>query len=68
VPTAISTLIFTFFLLTFYTVPQPHRGGYSAPKAGAFGTLAYSLFSMVLSLPVGIITTRFVGPSQSLTS
>jgi hypothetical protein len=63
-PTTISTLILTFFVLGFFNTG--HRGAYSPPPAGPLGMLGYSIFAMLLSLPSKIITYRAITTPHKL--
>ena len=58
VPTLVSTAMVTLFLLLFLSDSNLRHGTYSTPSTGVLGTLAYSLFAMLISLPQTIITDR----------
>jgi len=58
VPSLMSSLIITVFLIIFLTDSNLRHGTYTAPSAGVFGTLVYSIFAMLLSLPQTIIIDR----------
>jgi hypothetical protein len=58
VPTAISTIVFTLFLMIFFEGKKPHHGRYNAPKAGVLGAFGFAAFSL-LTLPISIITNRY---------
>ena len=58
VPTLLSTTIVTLFLLLFLSESNLRHGTYSSPSTGVVGTLVYSLFAMLISLPETIITNR----------
>ncbi|KAH7909320.1 mitochondrial carrier [Hygrophoropsis aurantiaca] len=66
-PTMLSTLIITAFLVTFLDDKQlrPH-GAYTAPRTGALGMLVYSLFTMLISLPQVILTDRAITTPHKL--
>ncbi|KIK27755.1 hypothetical protein PISMIDRAFT_8139 [Pisolithus microcarpus 441] len=57
-PTLISSLIITVFLIVFLDDSSFRHRAYTAPSAGILGTLFYSIFAMLLSLPQTIITDR----------
>lgn len=62
-PSVLSTVAIMLFLLvlpdTSLSNPSGHRK-YSAPINGLWNRLAYSLFMMIISLPVVIITNRSI--------
>lgn len=58
VPTVLSTLVFTVFLMIFLSESNLRHGKYSAPDSGVLGVLVYSIFAMLISLPQIIITNR----------
>ncbi|KAH7927145.1 mitochondrial carrier [Leucogyrophana mollusca] len=66
-PTLLSTLLITMFLLAILDDKQlrPH-GSYTAPRTGALGMLAYSLFTMLVSLPQVIIADRAITTPHKL--
>jgi hypothetical protein len=59
-PTFMSTLIITLFLVFVVGSPKPRHGAYNAPEVGVLGTLVYSTFKMLISLPTVIITYRAI--------
>jgi len=59
-PTMLSTLFITLFLVFIVESPKPRHGAYNAPEAGVLGTLMYSTFKMLISLPTVIITYRAI--------
>ncbi|KAG8213894.1 mitochondrial carrier [Butyriboletus roseoflavus] len=59
-PTLLSTSTVTLFLLIFLSGSNLRHGTYSTPSTGVLGTLAYSLFAMLISLPETIITDRAI--------
>jgi len=65
-PTLLSTLIVTVFLLLFLSDSNLRHGTYSTPSTGVLGTLAYSLFNMLISLPQTIITDRAITTPHKL--
>jgi hypothetical protein len=58
VPSLLSTLVITVFLMVFLSDSNLRHGTYSAPDAGILGVLFYSIFAMLVSLPQVIITNR----------
>lgn len=61
-PTFLSTLVVTVFVVIFLNAPK-HHGAYKAPNTGPLGTLVYSLLMMLISLPTAILTYRLAAPS-----
>jgi len=60
-PTALSSLVLTVFAVTALDASTPSTPGrVDPPVAGPFGTLAYGLLSMLISLPAAIITYRSI--------
>jgi len=60
IPTFMSTFLITLFLVFVVESPKPRHGAYNAPEAGVLGTLVYSTFKMIISLPTVIITYRAI--------
>lgn len=61
VPTVIATAVLMLFtVLALNSTTGSFRGRAEPPVTGALGTLAFSLFTMLLSLPVVILTDRYV--------
>ncbi|KAI6134478.1 mitochondrial carrier [Pisolithus croceorrhizus] len=67
VPTLISSLIITLFLIVFLDDSSFRHRAYTAPSAGILGTLFYSIFAMLVSLPQTIITDRAITTPHKLT-
>ncbi|KAG2078997.1 hypothetical protein BDR04DRAFT_1124084 [Suillus decipiens] len=65
-PTLLSTLVITFFLMIFLSDSNLRHGTYSAPDAGVVGILVYSIFAMLVSLPQVIITNRAITTPHKL--
>ncbi|KAI6021391.1 mitochondrial carrier [Pisolithus microcarpus] len=65
-PTLISSLIITVFLIVFLDDSSFRHRAYTAPSAGILGTLFYSIFAMLLSLPQTIITDRAITTPHKL--
>ncbi|KAG6331089.1 hypothetical protein ID866_7998 [Astraeus odoratus] len=65
-PSLISSLVITFFLIIFLNESNLRHGTYTAPSAGVFGTLVYSIFAMLLALPQTIITDRAITTPHKL--
>jgi len=65
-PTLLSTSIVTLFLLLFLSDSNLRHGTYSTPSTGVLGTLAYSVFAMLISLPQTIITDRAITTPHKL--
>ncbi|KAI6040357.1 mitochondrial carrier [Pisolithus marmoratus] len=65
-PTLISSLIITGFLIVFLDDSSLRHRAYTAPSAGILGTLFYSIFAMLLSLPQTIITDRAITTPHKL--
>jgi len=63
-PTTISTLILTVFVLGFFRTG--HRGAYSPPPAGPLGMLGYTIVSMLIALPSKVITYRAITTPHKL--
>jgi len=59
-PTLMSTVVITLFLVFVVESPKPRHGAYNAPEASVLGTLLYSTFKMLISLPTVIITYRAI--------
>ncbi|OBZ67067.1 hypothetical protein A0H81_12846 [Grifola frondosa] len=60
-PTLLASSILTLFAVTTFDFKNVRvNGRVDPPDAGVLGTLAYSLFSMLLSLPAAIITYRSI--------
>ena len=58
VPTLLSTLVLTIFVVGVFESNGPHHAAYLTSKTSTLGMLAYSVFTMLLSLPSVIITYR----------
>ncbi|KAG1732214.1 mitochondrial carrier [Suillus paluster] len=65
-PSLLSSLVITFFLVIFLSDSNLRHGTYSAPDAGAVGILFYSIFAMLVSLPQVIITNRAITTPHKL--
>jgi len=65
-PTLLSTLFIISFLLIFLSDSNFRHGAYSAPSTGLLGTLFYSLFAMLISLPEIIVTDRAITTPHKL--
>ncbi|KAF8554162.1 hypothetical protein OG21DRAFT_1497198 [Imleria badia] len=65
-PTLLTTGIVTLFLLLFLSDSNLRHGTYSTPSTGVLGTLAYSLFAMLIALPQTIITDRAITTPHKL--
>jgi len=65
-PTLISTVVLTIFLISAFKSATVHRGSYSSPSAGPLGLLIYGIFMMMISLPSVIVTYRYVSYSHHL--
>ncbi|KAF8444559.1 hypothetical protein L210DRAFT_3394255 [Boletus edulis BED1] len=65
-PTLLSTAIVTLFLLLFLSENNLRHGTYTTPSTGVLGTLAYSLFAMLISLPQTIVTDRAITTPNKL--
>ncbi|KAI6002711.1 mitochondrial carrier [Pisolithus albus] len=65
-PTLISSLIISVFLIVFLDDSSFRHRAYTAPSAGILGTLFYSIFAMLLSLPQTIITDRAITTPHKL--
>ncbi|KAH7888747.1 mitochondrial carrier [Phlebopus sp. FC_14] len=65
-PSAISTLIVTIFLMIFLSDSNLRHGKYSTPSTGIVGMLLYSVFAMLISLPQTIITDRAITTPHKL--
>lgn len=60
VPAFVSTMVLTAFILMLPGAPLKNPNTkYTAPVEGVWHRLFYSIFLMVLSLPVTIITNRY---------
>jgi len=60
-PTLLSSLVLTVFTVMVLDVNNPSTPGrLTPPNTGLFGTLAYSLVAMLVSLPAAIITYRSI--------
>jgi len=60
-PTALSTLIVTLFVLSVFDPEKPRRHSkYAAPDIGILGTMFYSILMLVVSLPATILTYRSI--------
>ncbi|KAI0930416.1 hypothetical protein AcW1_009117 [Taiwanofungus camphoratus] len=60
-PTLMGSVVLTVFAVTVLDATNPtYQGRVNPPAAGVLGTLAFSLFSMLVSLPVAIITYRSI--------
>ncbi|KAH8118983.1 hypothetical protein DFH11DRAFT_412876 [Phellopilus nigrolimitatus] len=62
-PGFLSSLVIVAFIAVLPGTPIAHTGGhkkYTAPVEGVWNRLAYSLFMMVISLPVTIISNRSI--------
>ncbi|KAG5648488.1 hypothetical protein DXG03_003099 [Asterophora parasitica] len=66
VPTLLSTVIVTLFILLFLDAPRTRHGAYRAPEAGVLGTLVYSVGMMLISLPTAILTYRSITTPHKL--
>lgn len=61
VPTAITTVSLTIFVLLFVDAEKPRRHSrYRAPDSGILGTLFYSIMMLIVQLPTTIITYRSI--------
>ncbi|GLB37464.1 putative mitochondrial carrier (TC 2.A.29) family protein [Lyophyllum shimeji] len=65
-PTLLSTVIVTLFILIFLDAPRTRHGAYRPPEAGILGTLAYSVGMMLISLPTAILTYRSITTPHKL--
>ncbi|EGN99882.1 hypothetical protein SERLA73DRAFT_180152 [Serpula lacrymans var. lacrymans S7.3] len=65
-PTLLSTLFIMVFLLVFLSDSNLRHGAYNVPSVGVLGTLSYSLFSMLISLPQVIVTDRAITTPHKL--
>lgn len=65
-PTLISVVVITIFVWIFFDPTNARHGGYVAPTTGPWGILSYSLFQMLISLPVVIITYRAITTPHKL--
>ncbi|KAF9227393.1 hypothetical protein BS17DRAFT_775408 [Gyrodon lividus] len=65
-PALLSTAIVTLFLMVFLSDSNLRHGRYSTPSTGVLGTLMYSLFAMLISLPQTIITDRAITTPHKL--
>jgi hypothetical protein len=59
VPTLVSAVVLVAFLAVFYDMTSMPIGPHGAPKTGVLGSLAFSLFQMIITLPTIIITYRY---------
>ncbi|KAJ6593960.1 hypothetical protein B0H19DRAFT_43111 [Mycena capillaripes] len=59
-PTFLTALVVSLAIITFTDAPNSRHSSYRAPATGILGTLFYSLFMMLLSLPSAIITYRAI--------
>jgi len=59
-PTTLSVIAMTIFILLVLDPVKPRLTGFRAPDVGVWGTLGYSIFTMLLSLPTVIITYRAI--------
>jgi hypothetical protein len=59
-PTTLSVMAMTIFILLVLDPVKPRLTGYKAPDVGVWGTLVYSIFTMLLSLPTVILTYRAI--------
>jgi len=59
-PTLISVIVVTVFVWIFFDPTNARNGAYVAPATGPWGILVYSLFQMLISLPVVVVTYRCV--------
>ena len=56
-----ASVVITLFAVTFLNATSASmQGRVNPPQAGWLGTLVYDLFSIVISLPIAIITYRYV--------
>jgi len=61
VPTAVTTVSLTIFVLLFVDAEKPRRHSrYRAPDSGIVGTLFYSIMMLIVQLPTTIITYRSI--------
>ncbi|KAJ3988548.1 hypothetical protein F5890DRAFT_1570993 [Lentinula detonsa] len=67
-PTFLSTLFVTGFILLFMDTPSPSHGRYHAPNTSLLGTLFYTIIMMLISLPTSIITYRSITTPFKLSS
>ncbi|KAG6819579.1 hypothetical protein H0H93_010505 [Arthromyces matolae] len=65
-PTLLSTLVVSIFILTFLDTPRERHGAYRAPETGILGTLIYSVLMMLISLPTAILTYRSITTPHKL--
>ncbi|RDB24944.1 hypothetical protein Hypma_007873 [Hypsizygus marmoreus] len=65
-PTMLSTLIVTLFILTFLDTPKTRHGAYRPPETGILGSLVYSVAMMLISLPTAILTYRSITTPHKL--
>lgn len=60
-PTLLASIVITIFAVVVLDATSASmQGRVNPPQAGLLGTLGYNLFSMAISLPVAIITYRYV--------
>jgi len=59
-PTLLTTSVVVIFAVYALGATNSHHGAYSAPDIGVFGTLVYSVFLMMVSLPSVIIRYRSI--------
>jgi hypothetical protein len=59
VPELLSALVITIFVWILFDASEARGGGYVAPSTGPLGILAYSVFRMLVSLPVMVLTYRY---------
>lgn len=60
-PTAITTLMVTLFVLLAFDPEKPRRHSkYAAPDTGILGTMFYSFLMLLVSLPTTILTYRSI--------
>lgn len=65
-PTALSTLAVTVFILLAVDTDKPRHGKYRAPETGVLGTLLYSITMLLVSLPTAILTYRSITTPHKL--
>jgi hypothetical protein len=59
-PTTLSVIAMTVFILSVLDPVRPRHTAYRAPDVGVWGTLVYSIVTMLLSLPTVILTYRAI--------
>ena len=59
-PSLLSSVVIIVFMIAFLSDSNLRHGTYTAPDSGVLGTLFYSIFAMLVSLPQVIITNRAI--------